>query len=248
MKKNRVDRYWESLHDCMKSNLKYDPNEIIFKVLFEKYLEKGGSCLEIGCYPGNFLIYFSKKFGYDVSGIDIVTSQMLKKTKAHLQDNGVTVNELICQDFMKYKPSESYDLVCSFGFIEHFYNYEEIIVKHINLLKPGGKLIISCPNLRIMKYLIHFIIDRRPLPFHIPSSTHLSKWRKILEANDMHVLYHNYYKTAEYVRGPEVPKYKYQRIFARLYKKLCKEIEERIYYPNSFLSPHQISISEKIRY
>jgi 2-polyprenyl-3-methyl-5-hydroxy-6-metoxy-1,4-benzoquinol methylase len=36
--------------------------------------------------------------------------------------------------------------VISFGFIEHFDNPENVIQKHLDLLKPGGILIVGVPN------------------------------------------------------------------------------------------------------
>lgn len=243
----KLSNFWESLYECMGSNLKYDPNQIIFKDLFEKYLKRGGSCLEIGCYPGNFLIYFSKEFDYDVSGIDIITSQMMKETRDHLQANGVTASELLCQDFMEYKPLKLYDLVCSFGFVEHFPNYEEIIIKHISMVKPGGTLIITCPNFWGLQYLAHLLFDRECLSSHVISSMNLRKWRRILKSNNMRLIYHNYYKTAGFVRGPDTPKTRYHRVSQRAFSNFCEMIEDNVSYPNPLLSPYMISISEKIK-
>jgi 2-polyprenyl-3-methyl-5-hydroxy-6-metoxy-1,4-benzoquinol methylase len=36
----------------------------------------------------------------------------------------------------------------SWGLIEHFTDTESVISAHVNLLKPGGILIVSIPNLR----------------------------------------------------------------------------------------------------
>ena len=229
----------------MEANLKYDPDQILFRDLFEKYLKRGGSCFEIGCYPGNFLIYFAKVLGYNVSGLDM-TPHLLEKTPAYLQKNGVTINELIHQDFMEYKPSKVYDLVCSFGFVEHFLNYEEIITKHIQMVKTGGTLIITCPSLNGLQYYLHLLIDRKCLPSHVISAMSLRKWRRILEKNHMRLLYHNYYKTAGFVRGPDEPDTRFQRWAQRKVDIIFSEIDKRISYPNFLLSPWLVSISQRI--
>lgn len=237
--------YWDSFHECMESNLKYDPNQILFKELFEKYIKKGGSCFEIGCHPGNFLIYFAKEFGYKVSGIDM-TPSLLKKTPAYIKSNGVVADELICQDFLTYESTKTFDLVCSFGFVEHFSNYEEIIKKHISCVKEGGKLVITAPNLRGLHHIIYLLTDRVSLSAHVLSAMNLRKWRNLLEANNMRLLYHDYYQTAGYVGSPIPIKYRYQRVLIKLYKDLCSKIDERFNYPNRLLSPFLVSISEKI--
>lgn len=236
--------YWNSLHDYMNSRLKYDPNQIIFRELFEKYVKKGGTCFEVGCYPGNFLIYFAKEFGYKVSGIDMA-ARLLDVTPAYLQTNGVVPEEITRADFTHREHPKLYDLVCSFGFVEHFVNYEEIIVKHISLVKPGGTLVMSCPNLRNLQLLVYWLTDRETLSAHVVASMNLRKWKKILDLNGMRLLYHNYYGTAGFVGAPKGPSSKYKKVVQELYSRFCDKVDNHFDYPNAVLSPHLLSISEK---
>jgi len=39
-----------------------------------------------------------------------------------------------------------FDIVASFGFIEHFTNWVEILESHISLLNNNGYLIVEVPN------------------------------------------------------------------------------------------------------
>jgi SAM-dependent methyltransferase len=41
-----------------------------------------------------------------------------------------------------------YDVVYSLGFIEHFDDLEYVVRHHLKYLKPGGTLILGCPNWR----------------------------------------------------------------------------------------------------
>jgi SAM-dependent methyltransferase len=44
-------------------------------------------------------------------------------------------------------PARTYDVVMSIGVIEHFRDPADVVQRHINLLKPGGTLILQVPNL-----------------------------------------------------------------------------------------------------
>ncbi len=236
--------YWDSLYECLETDLRYEPAAMLFTDLYKQFIKPGGTCIEIGCYPGNNLVYFAKEFGYSISGLDI-TPRIYTKMQKYFEINGVQLEELICKDFLIYQPSKTYDLVCSFGFVEHFRNFEEIIIKHIQLVSPGGFLVITAPNLARLQYLIHLVIDRKCLSSHVISSMSLGKWRRILEANSMRLLQHSYYKTAGFVRGPDKPVTRFQQWGQRKVQSFLKKIDERISLPNPLLSPWIVSISQK---
>ena len=56
--------------------------------------------------------------------------------------------QLIYEDIFSYpfKPA-TFDVVYSAGVIEHFDDPREIVRIHVDLLKPGGKALITVPNL-----------------------------------------------------------------------------------------------------
>jgi len=56
---------------------------------------------------------------------------------------------------MKF-PSESFDYVWNGGVIEHFNDKEKILMirKMWNLVKPGGKLLISFPNAHDFPFIL----------------------------------------------------------------------------------------------
>ena len=45
-----------------------------------------------------------------------------------------------------------FDLVFSLGLIEHFTNIEDVIAAHLRYLRPGGTLMVGCPNFRGLNY------------------------------------------------------------------------------------------------
>lgn len=156
-------------------------NSILFGNLFSKFLKKslGKSCLEIGCVPGRFLAYLCKNFGYFPEGIDYMkdTKKIIATT---LLNNGLQDFVIYEEDFIKWGIIKQYDLVCSFGFIEHFEGdlNRQVVKKHIELLKSGGKLIIDIPNFNYCQYLFHLMLNREVLKTHNVKIMNLAYFKK----------------------------------------------------------------------
>lgn len=187
------ERFWDTLYAHLP--LAYPPSFSLFKDLFDRYLTPNGTCFEVGCYPGNFLIYLGKRFGYVVSGID-TTPYVTSRLPEHIVHNGVKIGEFYQQDFLTFESDKVYDVVCSFGFLEHFHNTEEVIEKHIRLVKPGGTLVLSCPNFRGLNYILYRLLDPATLRPHVIAAMNLRRWRRALERNGMAIQYQGYYRTA----------------------------------------------------
>ena len=116
---------------------RYNEKFVLYKEVFERYLEPGGTCFEIGFLPGYILTYLSKHFRYTVSGIDLTPFDETEVRERMVLD-GANVGKLFRGDFLQFASDEEYDVVCSFGFLEHFSNPEVIIKRHISLLRPEG--------------------------------------------------------------------------------------------------------------
>ena len=226
---------------------KYSDRQLPFKDLFEKYLPKGGSCFEVGCYPGRFLIYLGKNFDYTVSGIDWMPGSK-GVLENRLRSYGLKVGTIIEDDFLKTRIESKYDVVCSFGFIEHFQDIESIFRLHANLLKPNGILMISCPNYRKVRYLLSKWLEPESLQHHNLKMMDFAEWTKPLEENGLEVLHQNYYLTFRFWSGRS--KKKTIRGLARDFVVLALDYSSYAFssvidYPNSLLSPLMISISKK---
>jgi cyclopropane fatty-acyl-phospholipid synthase-like methyltransferase len=232
--------YWDSLYSTQEA--RYDSEtRILFEDLFDRFLKPGGTCFEVGCYPGNFLIHLGRKFGYEISGIDatpFVQTRMVERLRRH----NLRTGHFFLGDFLEFHSPQLYDVVCSFGFIEHFTNFEEVIEKHIRMLAPGGTLILSCPNFRYAQFVFHRLLDPVNLTRHVLKAMDLNRWRELLERNDLKILHHDYYKTAGFwADTPRPGKLMSHAIY--YVKRINQIIDLRMNYPNRFLSPYMISIS-----
>ena len=120
----------------------------LFSKFINKYLEKDKqySFLELGCGGSSYLPYFGKKYSnLQLFGID--KSLMGCKLATIGEDGELSSANIVCGDVLQCPlKSEKFDIVFSFGLIEHFDHPDEILKKHVDLLKPDGLLICVVPN------------------------------------------------------------------------------------------------------
>ncbi len=141
---------------------------------FHKYFAEIFSCLnndeikllEIGCAGSAWLPYFAKEFGFKVTGLDYSeigcnqARSILKKEKV----NG----EVIQVDFF-YPPEnmlEFYDVLVSFGVVEHFDATSDCLLAFSRFLKPGGIIITIIPNMVGIVGVIQKIINKPVYDIH----------------------------------------------------------------------------------
>ncbi|MBW6442509.1 class I SAM-dependent methyltransferase [Patescibacteria group bacterium] len=171
-------------------------DSILFSDLFREYLfpVKNKNCLEIGSNGGRFLAYISKNFGYFPEGIDYARGSK-KTTEETLINNGKKDYKIYEEDFFKWIPKKKYDLVMSFGFIEHFSGKENslIIKKSLNLLNEKGLTIITVPNFRYFRHFLYLFINKEKLKRHNLSIMKKAYFRKIAKENNLKILFLNYY-------------------------------------------------------
>ena len=98
--------YWDGRYEGVLP--KFDETAIGFQDLYERYLPRGGTCFEVGCYPGRHLIYMGKKFGYTVNGIDWVP-EVQTVTPEFLRRHGVKVGQFYNEDFEKFESDRQFD-------------------------------------------------------------------------------------------------------------------------------------------
>lgn len=98
-----------------------------------------GKLLEIGVGGGRFLARM-KKIGWDVSGIDYDPNVAGRIQKRYGID--VHVGDITQLDF----PSNGFDAITMGQTIEHLSDPVAVLDKCFQLLKPGGRLVVTTPN------------------------------------------------------------------------------------------------------
>ena len=99
--------------------------KVILDIIDAYIPDKKGTCIEIGCVPGAYLGYMAKK-GYEISGVD--WDKRVNFMEHHARKKGYKTGSFYEQDVLKFYPKEKFDVVCSFGFIEHFSNWQQMLV------------------------------------------------------------------------------------------------------------------------
>lgn len=167
-----------------------------FDTIFSKFLKKHTnikkSMLEIGCMPARFLAHIASQYGYYPEGIDYISGSK-KACEETLLNSGINEFNIIENDFFKWTTSNKYDLVCSFGFIEHFNNPKSIVDKHIMLLNNYGLLIIEIPNFSGLQKYIHKWLDRENYENHNISIMNLSFFREVIIERKLRLMFLGYY-------------------------------------------------------
>jgi SAM-dependent methyltransferase len=97
-----------------------------------------GRTLVDGCGIGMYLHYLGQK-AKDIAGLDIEFSRLQKaKTRNDQVINGA------CEALPF--PSEAFDLLVSHEVLEHVADDRGAIEEIVRVLKPGGRLVLFCPN------------------------------------------------------------------------------------------------------
>jgi 2-polyprenyl-3-methyl-5-hydroxy-6-metoxy-1,4-benzoquinol methylase len=145
-------------------------SHLFWNVICPQYLPKApAKILEVGCAPGKKLVKFAKTFGYEPYGIDF-SNPGIESTRELFITNGFNPENVTCADFFNEKFLSNYkgffDVVVSMGFIEHFTEADRVVERHIQLLREGGVLLISIPNLRGINYALTYLLNREALKLH----------------------------------------------------------------------------------
>jgi 2-polyprenyl-3-methyl-5-hydroxy-6-metoxy-1,4-benzoquinol methylase len=135
----------------------FDLRESRYKKVTKLILEeRPGKLLDIGCSSCDFSCRF-KKVGWDVHGIDIARNKVkLAKEKGA---------KAVVGDFSKRLPFKSslFDAVFAGEVIEHLVD-TDLFIKEINrVLKLGGKLILTTPNLTSLENRIRILLGVYPV-------------------------------------------------------------------------------------
>ena len=103
---------------------------------------KGKRVLDVGCGTGLFAYEAAKRGAY-VVGVDYSPEGIAVAQKTHRYKN----LEYRCEDIFKSGAlREKYDVVVSLGTLEHMDNPFLALKRFKGMLKPGGSVVLTCPN------------------------------------------------------------------------------------------------------
>lgn len=120
------------------------------RVVLDEFLdavpEGTGRVLELGCAPGVMLeLLHRARPDCELHGVDYSPTGV-SVTRSRLEAAGIRAC-VHAGDFREFVPAEPFDLVASFGLIEHFDDPVPILREHARLCAPGGRVGVTVPNL-----------------------------------------------------------------------------------------------------
>jgi 2-polyprenyl-3-methyl-5-hydroxy-6-metoxy-1,4-benzoquinol methylase len=176
---------------------------LLWESIYPKYLSgmKGAKVIEIGSAPGIELVRLHKVFGMEPYGIEyseagVELNRRIFNANRLKPENIIHANFLGCKIEKRFE--SCFDVVVSNGFIEHFDNPKEVVDKHINLLKKGGLLIISIPNLRGFNYAMQYFFQHSVLKIHNFGIMEKSEFAKLFDDQRLSQQYCGYYGTLNF--------------------------------------------------
>jgi 2-polyprenyl-3-methyl-5-hydroxy-6-metoxy-1,4-benzoquinol methylase len=111
-----------------------------------------GKFLDYGCGWGHYS-YTASERGYDVTGIDYAENEInicklvySENERLHFEKKSITDID-----------SNAYDIVLSSQVIEHVHNCGTYLNEINRVLKPGGRLIISTPNIVAPRFIFSLL-------------------------------------------------------------------------------------------
>jgi 2-polyprenyl-3-methyl-5-hydroxy-6-metoxy-1,4-benzoquinol methylase len=117
----------------------------VWSYLYKRFLPKDldARILDLGCGYGAFLNFLQKDGFKNSEGVDVSPEQIAKAQELGL-DN-VTCDDAM--NFLRQRPAQ-YDCVVAIDVIEHFPKEEAFALLEAvnNCLRPGGTVLIQCPN------------------------------------------------------------------------------------------------------
>lgn len=158
----------------------------VWDVIYPAYLSDGlnGKILEIGSAPGHHLVRFAEMFGMEPFGIEYAEDGVIVNKETFV-NKGFDPNNVIHADFFSDEIMDEYqsyfDVVISRGFIEHFDDPKSVVSRHVNLLKPGGRIIVAIPNIRGLNYIVCYFLDKHVIDIHNLNIMSLKAFKKIFD-------------------------------------------------------------------
>lgn len=159
-------------HERRDSDWKYLPVYLAKKERVEKFLAGNTSAriLDLGCGEGVLVKAFRER-GYNITGMD------LNYESEYVQRGSILETG---------HPDASYDIVLCLDVIEHlsYEDQERAVCEMARLLKPGGKLLLTVPNLAHLASRLSFLLTgklvRTSTIDRHPGDRPLAEYRKML--------------------------------------------------------------------
>jgi len=132
--------------------------------------------LELGCAPGFLGAILFEGTEWQPFGIDYAEDAEAYRLSFEQIGKSATLYQ---GDLFDIDLGRQFDVVCSFGLIEHFRGAEldQVLAIHHKYVRPGGYVVVLLPNFTGVHYAWHYLFDRPNLDTHNVDSMNLGTFR-----------------------------------------------------------------------
>lgn len=166
-----LPKMWDVESVSIKNHVKHS-FFLKFKEVFRKYVvhNKKIKLIEVGCARSQILPVFTKYFGFKSAGLDY-SKVGCDQAKAILEKENIQGKIYWCDIFNIPKDLiGKFDIVVSFGLIEHFSDTTSIVSALSTLLAPNGMIFTNVPNMTNLMGLLQRLFDKKIYDIHNPIS------------------------------------------------------------------------------
>lgn len=124
----------------------YERNDVL-----PQLFRQGEHVLDVGCGDGAVAEYLKLHLNTKIVGLDISPTALVRAKTRQIP--------VIRGDAERLLPirSRCVDAVFVGDVIEHLYNPQQTIKEIHRVLVPGGRIVVSCPNMGYWRYRIHYL-------------------------------------------------------------------------------------------
>jgi 2-polyprenyl-3-methyl-5-hydroxy-6-metoxy-1,4-benzoquinol methylase len=216
----------------------------------EPFLKRyeGKLFIELGCSPGTMSAMICNQINFIPYGIDFSPQACLYIE--NMKRVGYEHAQLIPVDVREYGTDMRFDVVASFGLVEHFENPTEILFHHDRLVKRHGLVIVVMPNFRYVQWLYHFLFDRNDLVAHNLRTMNLDVLRKFSMEYKYEILFLAHYGRMNFwgvdLRGLKVTA-QLRRLAARVVRDISHAFASRcLPLSSKYTSPWIVYVGKKL--
>jgi len=225
-----------------------------FVDLFDGLPTRSLRLLEVGCANSVWLPYFANEYGFEVSGLDY--SPIGCQMTTHILNSSAVKAQIVCADLFTPPQTmlKSYDVIVSFGVVEHFEDTSACIRAISALLKPGGILVTSVPNMvgwigALQRFVNEPIYNiHKPIDSVILSDSHSAAG--LVVAKCQYFMFTNFGVANLAGVSTNNPVYLASRIFLAILARISRAIwilegKAALFRPNKLTSPYVICVARK---
>jgi len=120
-------------------------------------LPKGLDVLDVGCGSGVHGAELKRIHEHRVTGVDI-SEESIRKASSRLA--AAHVADITRPEDYPFASGPGFDVILFSDILEHIYDPAAVLRSHLKLLKPGGQVVVSLPNVAIWNVRLELLFGR----------------------------------------------------------------------------------------